>query len=152
MIPSSLVCYHSVHKCKLSWMDSPSLPPSGEFTGRNRDPTDLRFWTVFPTHMRNYFSQGFSQLLPFPDASVKCSIPVVALGVGTRKPVYFCHHPNAESQRTCILEKGSCCGSWEENAIKKCFSTQPQPFLWRIRGRAGELMGVPAKGMATFPL
>lgn len=32
------------------------------------------------------------------------SIPVVALGAGTRKPVYFCHHPNAEAQRTCVLE------------------------------------------------
>lgn len=70
---ASLVCYHFPYNHPASWMDSSLPPPLGESAGSNRHPTDLQFGTALTTYMRKYFSQGFSQLLPLPDASVKCS-------------------------------------------------------------------------------
>lgn len=74
--------------------------------------------TALPTYASNYYSQGFSQLLPVPDASVKCSgrwicIPVVVLGVGICKPVYM-------SSPTCQSSKES----------YMCIGERQLPFIW----------------------
>lgn len=128
--------------------ESPFPPPVEELARRNRHPIDLQFWTAFLSYVRKYFSQSFSQLWPFPDASVKCSgrwilhpwWPWVLAFVSWYISV-ITHMPNLKRKLHVYWKKGSCHFLWGKIQLRNllattsAFSSQNKRESWRAKGR-----------------